>query len=170
MIFDRTTGQRRAKDMDMADHGEEIALSRGLDYLGSISRMLKDLSGFSTLIYELIQNADDASGATAMGFDATADALIVWNDGHFEDCGHQELSPDDCPWWVKGGRRCDFHSFRSVSSGDKARRADLTGAFGIGFTAVYQVTDRPELISSGRHWLIDETLPEDSRIHERRCE
>jgi len=42
----------------------EYKLGRGIDYLGSIARMLRDLSGFATLIYELLQNADDTPGAT----------------------------------------------------------------------------------------------------------
>jgi Domain of unknown function (DUF3883) len=142
----------------------ERRLGRGIDYLGAIARMLRDLTGFSTLAYELIQNADDAPGATAMSFDVGHEALVVWNDGQFEDCGRQDLHWDDCPWRTERGRRCDFHSFRSVSGGDKGFREDTTGAFGIGFTAVYQVTDLPELISSGQHWFIDETLAEQDRI------
>ena len=37
---------------------------------------------------------------------------------------------------------------------------------GIGFTSVYQVTDRPELISGRLHWVIDETKDQDDRIVE----
>lgn len=148
---------------------EPQTLSRGIDYLGSLSRILRDLSGPATLIYELVQNADDAPGATAISFDVRQESLVVWNNGVFSDCGRQDLDPDECPWRERGrGVRCDFHRFRRVSAGDKARDADLTGAFGIGFTAVYQITDKPELISAGRHWIIDETLPEESRI--RVCE
>ena len=146
---------------------EPTTLSRGIDYFGSMSRILRDLSGPSTLVYELLQNADDAPGATAIRFEVRPESLVVWNDGVFSDCGQQSLHPDRCPWLREKlpPERCDFHRFRSVSAGDKARRLDLTGAFGIGFTAVYQITDLPELISSGRHWIIDETLAEDSRIH-----
>jgi hypothetical protein len=57
-----------------------------------------------------------------------------------------------------------LHSFRLVSGADKRLREDTTGAFGIGFTAVYQVTDRPEIMSGIRHWTVDETAPEDERI------
>jgi Domain of unknown function (DUF3883) len=149
---------------EQADNVGEYRLGRGIDYLGSIARMLRDLSGYATLVYELLQNADDAAGATAVRFDVTPEALIVWNDGRFSDCGKQDRHPDECPWLIEQDERCDFHRFRSVSAGDKGRRADLTGAFGIGFTAVYQITDQPELISAGQHWFIDETRPEAERI------
>ena len=139
-------------------------LSRGQSYLGSLGRLLRDLAGFSTLAFELIQNADDAPGATRLIFELRPDALLVRNNGIFTDCKHQELDADDCPRLAAKGHRCDFHSFRSVSSGDKRARAGTTGAFGIGFTAVYQITDAPELISSGRHWYLDETLAEADRI------
>lgn len=139
-------------------------LSRGIDYLGDLGAKLKDLQGFSTLAYELIQNADDAPGVTTVIFDVRDEALIVENDGRFSDCGRMD-SPE-CPWRDDPGRkhRCDFHRFRHVAGGDKREQPGVTGAFGIGFIAVYQITDQPELISAGRHWLLHEDRPEDERI------
>jgi hypothetical protein len=130
---------------------------REIDYLGEIARILRDLTGFTTLAFELIQNADDAEGADRLSFEIADRALVVWNNGQFTDCDRQDLPPQECSWLDVREHLCDFHSFRLVGSEDKRRRADATGAFGIGFTAVYQITDRPELISSGRHWIIDET-------------
>lgn len=142
----------------------EQTLSRGNDHLGFIEATLRDLSGYSTLANELIQNADDAAGADEMSFDIRSDALVVENNGVFRDCLQQELP--ECPWFVDPAVdvRCDFHSFRKVASRDKRNREATTGAFGIGFIAVYQVTDRPQVISAGRHWTIRDELPEDHRI------
>lgn len=92
-------------------------LSRGQDYLGNIARMLGDLQGVRTFIHELIQNADDAPGATRMRFSVTEDRLEVWNDGLFDRC--DDLSTMECGWLLTEGHRCDFHSFRMVGSGDK---------------------------------------------------
>lgn len=141
-------------------------ISRGTNHLGNIRRILRDLTGYSTLAHELIQNADDAGDASRLVFDVRDDALVLFNDGAFSDCGQQDLGLDECPWLEEHQppRRCDFHSFREVGSGDKGNRSDTTGAFGIGFTAVYQITDAPELISSDRHWMLDELAAESDRI------
>lgn len=139
--------------------------NRGISYHGNLGRVLRDLTGFTTLMFELLQNADDA-GATTMRIDVGQDALAVVNDAVFSDCGNQDLPPEDCLYLAEYGHRCDFHSFREVASGDKRDRADTTGAFGIGFTAVYQVADTAVLISNGRRWDIDEMRPEASRIIE----
>ncbi|MDZ5446063.1 DUF3883 domain-containing protein [Micromonospora sp. 4G57] len=127
--------------------------------------MLRDLTGFATLTFELLQNADDA-GATTLRVDITHDALVVFNDAVFSDCGDQDLAPGECLFLAERGHRCDFHSFREVASGDKRDRIDTTGAFGIGFTAVYQVADTAVLVSNGRRWDIDEMQPEERRIME----
>jgi len=139
-------------------------LSRGIDYLGNLGAKLKDLQGYETLAHELIQNADDAKNVSSMTFDIREDAIHVDNDGIFTDC--KEVEESECPWKNNPsiGHRCDFHRFRFVASGDKRDQIGTTGAFGIGFFTVYQVTDNPELISSGRHWKIHEDLPEDKRI------
>ncbi|MCP4542411.1 MAG: DUF3883 domain-containing protein [Chloroflexi bacterium] len=133
---------------------EEGYLSLGVEYLGFLNGQLRDLRGYITLANELIQNADDVPGATEIIFDVCDDALVVENDGVFSDCEHMQHS--DCPWLREPdkGYRCDFHRFRLTASGDKRRQSNTTGAFGIGFIAVYQITDQPEVMSKGRHWII----------------
>lgn len=138
------------------------SLSRGWDHLGNIERTLGDLQGSRTAVYELIQNADDAPGATRMRFVVADDALEVWNDGVFERCS--DVTSAECEWLGPRTHRCDFHSFRKMASGDKRNRPGTTGAFGVGFTAVYQFTDRPELLSNGEHWFVDEMVAEQDRI------
>ena len=62
-------------------------LSRGIDHLGDLGAKLRDLQGYRTLAYELIQNADDARESKSVTFDVSQEALIVDNDGVFSDCG-----------------------------------------------------------------------------------
>jgi len=120
----------------MSDNVEYI--SQDFDFLGSLSRNLRDLQGYDTLAYELIQNADDVKddngnpAASKIIFDICDDALIVENDGTF--------------------REVDFARMKLLASEGKRDEPDTTGAFGIGFTVVYQITDTPELFSGGYHW------------------
>ncbi len=139
-------------------------LPRRQDYLGNLSSKLRDLVGFTSLANELIQNADDVPQATNISFNVTHEALIVDNDGAFEAC--DDIKAEECSWKFGSTSRkmCDFHRFRNIASGDKRNQADSTGAFGIGFISVYQVTDQPELISAGRHWIINEERLEHERI------
>ena len=137
-------------------------LSLGVDYLGFLNAELRDLRGFRTLANELVQNANDAKGATWVRFDACDDALIVENNGVFSDCG--EVEHPICPWHADRGHLCDFHRFRRTASGDKRREANTTGAFGIGFISVYQITDHPELFSGERRWIIRPEKTEAERI------
>jgi hypothetical protein len=140
--------------------------SREDDHIGLMSRTLRELTGFTTMVFELIQNADDTETATCLRFDVRDEALVVEDDGGFTDCERQDLGVHSCPFLAERGHRCDFHSFRLFSSADKRRRHNTTGAMGIGFTSVYQVTDRPELISGRLHWVIDETKEQNERIVE----
>jgi len=142
-------------------------LSLGTDYLGVLNAELRGLKGYATMARELIQNADDAVGegkkpATEIRFDVNDDALVVWNDSVFSDCGMQ--GDRECPWKANRGFRCDFHRFRTTAGSDKRGEAGTTGAFGIGFISVYQITDYPEIRSNGWHWAIDPSQPEERRI------
>ena len=127
-----------------------------VNYLGFLEAQLRDLQGIDALAYELIQNADDVrdeSGrpqTTWLSFDVTDEALIVENDGVF--------------------RSVDFERLQNIASGGKREEAGTTGAFGLGFIAVYQITDAPEIFSNGIHWTIRPQAPPDRRIRERRVE
>ena len=129
-------------------------LSQSVSYLGFLSQQLGDLTGKTVLAHELIQNADDAKDeagnftATRITFDVTDEALIVSNDAVF--------------------REEDFKRMRNVASGSKREEfgQSTTGMFGVGFISVYQVTDRPEIISAGRKWVLRPEFPEDQRIEE----
>lgn len=136
-------------------------LSKSSDYLDTLATTLRDLGGPNTIPHELAQNADDAGNATTLRFSVTDDALLVWNDGTFTDCGEDT---DTCPW----ERRCDLHAFRQFAGRTKAQDTATTGAFGVGFTSVYQITDAPELLYDDEHWLLDETAAPDERL--RSCE
>ena len=137
-------------------------LSRSIDYLGNLGAKLRDLQGYGTLAHELIQNADDAP-ASWMSFDIRQDSLVLDNDGVFSSC--EDIEAPECLRRTNdGAHRCDFHRFRLIGSGDKRLQEGTTGAFGIGFISVYQLTDQPELISAGRHWTLHEERSEAERI------
>ncbi len=138
-------------------------LSRRIDYLGDLGAKLRDLQGYGTLAHELIQNADDAP-ASWMSFDIRQDALVLDNDGVFSGC--EDIEAPECLWRTNDNdaHRCDFHRFRLIGSGDKRLQDGTTGAFGIGFISVYQLTDQPELISAGHHWTLREERSEAERI------
>lgn len=151
------------------DETQNIHFSQERDFWGNLKRDLQELRGISTLVYELIQNADDVKtldgqpgGARSITFDIREDSLIVENDGQFSNCG--KLEKFECPWKESRGHRCDFHRMKQVGGGDKVNQTENTGAFGIGFNAVYQMTDHPEIISNGWHWHLHPENERDQRI------
>ena len=94
-------------------------------------------------------DAKDDSGnlcATEIVFDVRDDALVVSNDAVF--------------------RQVDFDRLREVASGSKRTEDGVrtTGAFGVGFISLYQITDQPEIRSAGQHWVLRPDNPEDERI------
>ncbi len=127
-----------------------------VDYLGFLEAQLRDLQGIDRLAYELIQNADDVQAAgdaappTRLTFDVTDEALVVQNDSVF--------------------RPVDFQRLQSIAGGGKREEPQTTGAFGLGFIAVYQVTDTPEIFSNNLHWVIRPEAPPERRIREQPAE
>ena len=140
-------------------------LSYSAPLISNIRQVLTGLQGFDSMAREIIQNADDA-GAKNIRFDITDEALIVWNDADFLNCG---LDSDECTWSSEGSLRtdrkkaCDFHAISKVGSGNKYNQPGLTGMFGIGFVSVYQLTDQP-VIRSGDVELTLDPLSEKNQV------
>ena len=111
-------------------------------------RLYSDKTHF---VYELIQNADD-SGSSYLKLQLDENGLLIWNDGRqFEEQ--------------------DVRKICSLGSSDK----DLThiGTFGIGFKAVYNYTEFPEIYSDDESFRIqdfikpegiDEVTPEIAKL------
>lgn len=113
--------------------------------LGNIRSHLAGLQGYDVMALELIQNADDAK-AEEVVFDITVNGLLVRNSGQFTYCG--DLNKP-CAFLSEGNYKCDYHRITDVGSGGKLSRGENIGRFGIGFVSTYQVTDHPEIRSSG---------------------
>ncbi len=114
--------------------------------LGNIRSHLAGLQGYDVMALELIQNADDAV-AERIVFDITDHGLLVCNSGLFTYCGDLHSRP--CGFIATNNYSCDYHRIADVGSGGKLSRGENIGRFGIGFVSTYQVTDHPEIRSSG---------------------
>ncbi|XKF14679.1 DUF3883 domain-containing protein [Halomonas sp. BLK-85] len=124
---------------------KKVSGSYTANLLGNIKSHLAGLHGYDVMALELIQNADDAK-AKEIVFDITDSGLLVCNSGEFTYCG--DLN-NECKFLVDGNYKCDYHRITDVGSGGKLSRGENIGRFGIGFVSTYQITDHPEIRSSG---------------------
>ncbi len=97
-------------------------------------------------LFELLQNAEDA-GAASWEVDLRPDEVLVWHDGDPFDARD-----------VVG----------VLSIGQTTKRADQIGLFGVGFKAVYEVSERPQFASGPfRFEIADVSIPRrlDAALH-----
>jgi uncharacterized protein DUF3883 len=107
-------------------------LQQTVDYADFLRTLVVDLAGGASLAYELIQNADDAPHVTELIFDFQPDRLRIENNASF--------------------RKEDFNRLLHLAGGGKRSEEGTIGSFGIGFNAVYHVTDHPVIRSLGKKW------------------
>ena len=107
------------------------------EHLRIYKRLYSDKTHF---VSELIQNADD-SKSQHLELQLDSNALLVWNDG-------RQFTEED------------VRNICSLGLSDK----DLTqiGTFGIGFKAVYNYTDSPEIYSGIERFLIRDLIKPES--------
>ncbi len=116
-----------------------------VDKLDTIRSAIAGYAGGTAIARELVQNADDALRQ------GSYDARAAWIEFYF--------APDRLV--IKNGSRFTEQNFQAITrigSGSRREDPDTIGTWGTGFLSVYQITDRPELYSSGIHLVFDPTL------------
>ncbi len=106
----------------------------------------------SGILKELIQNADDGGAREvkiildeAKEFDGTMPYPELKT-----ICGPAIMAYNDAPF-----KESDFTNLQNLANSSKGEDAFKTGRFGLGFNAVYNITDYPILLSTDRLWLLD---------------
>ncbi|XP_052222402.1 sacsin-like isoform X2 [Dreissena polymorpha] len=108
-----------------------------------LNGLLKDYPS-DEIMYELIQNADDA-GACEIHFIKYFEQKQV---GKSLEHG-QILQPALCIYNTSCFTERDFQGIQKLGIGSKADDPSKTGQFGLGFNAVYHVTDFPSFLTKG---------------------
>ena len=98
------------------------------------------------LLKELLQNADDAQ--------ATEICFVVDPRSHskirvFEKCWEPLQGPALCVYNNKPFTEADLVGIQNLGEGSKGDDPNKTGQYGVGFNAVYHLTDVPSFISTG---------------------
>ncbi len=111
-----------------------------------LNRLLEDYTDGFSVLKELVQNADDA-GATEVRFlydeRTNEDAMTLLLDKGMKECQGPAL-------WVYNDavfRDEDFVNIEKLSGATKEHDTEKIGKFGLGFNAVYNLTDVPMFLS-----------------------
>ena len=114
------------------------------------SRLRRILTGYpceKEILKELLQNADDAQ-ATEICF--IKDPRHHPDKRVFEDIWKPLQGPALCVYNNKPFRNEDIEGIRNLGEGSKGDDPNKTGQYGVGFNAVYHLTDVPSFMTKGK--------------------
>ena len=111
-----------------------------------LHRILSAYPGEEEILKELLQNADDAE-ATEICF--IKDPRHHHDNYVFEDSWKSLQGPALCVYNNKPFTKADIEGIQNLGEGSKGDDPNKTGQYGVGFNAVYHLTDVPSFASSG---------------------
>ena len=142
----------RMLDPDELSIGEEFGQEEKLTT--RLNQLLEEYTDGFGVLKELIQNADDA-GATEVRFlydeRTNEDALTCLINEGMRDCQGPAL-------WVYNDavfKDEDFKNITKLNEATKVHDTETIGRFGLGFNAVYNLTDVPMLLSRNYFVILD---------------
>ena len=146
------TLMNRMLEPDELDFGEEFGQEEKLTR--RLSRLLEDYSDGFAVPKELVQNADDA-GATEVRFlydeRTNQDAMTCLIDEEMKHCQGPALwAYNDAEF-----RDEDFTNITKLNGATKEQETEKIGKFGLGFNAVYNLTDVPMFLSRNYFVIFD---------------
>ena len=146
------TLMNRMLDPDELEIGEEFGQEEKLTR--RLSRLLEDYTDGFAVPKELVQNADDA-GASEIRFlydeRTNEDAMTCLIDEEMRHCQGSAL-------WVYNDaefRDEDFANITKLNGATKENETEKIGKFGLGFNAVYNLTDVPMFVSRNYFVIFD---------------
>ncbi len=123
--------------------------SYGVQKVDFIRQALAGYAGGSSIVSEMLQNADDA-GASQASFHFRSKDFLSWNNSVFTEQ--------------------DWENITSIANGTKRNETGKIGTWGTGFLSVFHLTDTPEVHSVGDKIILnplEDQLPiKRSDIHE----
>ena len=138
-----------AEDLGMfEEYGQHEPLTR------RINRILADYGDGLAIVKEIIQNADDA-GAAEVKF-LYDERLNKDKQRYLIDPGMKDVQ-GPALWAYNDAKfsKEDFENIVKLSGATKEDKRDKIGKFGLGFNAVYNITDVPSFISDNQLVILD---------------
>ena len=135
---------RRAEALRHYAYG--LSFGQREELVNRLRRILEAFPCEKELLKELLQNADDAQ-ATEICF--VHDPRHHPKKKVFEECWEPLQGPALCVYNNKPFTQADIEGIQNLGQGGKGDDPNKTGKYGVGFNAVYHLTDVPSFMSSG---------------------
>ena len=138
-------GAKTARSHSIASQSRGLPFGQHEKLTVRLKRILEAYPSQLQILYELLQNADDA-GAKEVKFvldKRTHRCERVFGDAWKPLQGPALLVFNDAPFTQR-----DLEGIQNLGEGSKGDDSEKTGQYGIGFNVVYHVTDVPSLLTS----------------------
>ena len=141
------TARQRNLQGCSSSEGFESSFGQTESLINRLQGILRDYHHVSDVMKELLQNADDAK-ATEIHFVYDSRSHGTEKVVDKDKWGHIQKLPALCVYNNRPFSKEDITGIQKVGVGGKIEDRSTTGRFGIGFNAVYHLTDCPTFISN----------------------
>ena len=137
-------GVRTMEREMLSRHAQGIPFGQKQDLTTSLRRILDNYPLNYEILKELIQNADDA-GATEIHF--VSDSRHHKDTAVFAPSWKPLQGPALCVYNNRPFTEADLEGIQKLGQGNKLHDPSKTGQYGIGFSAMYHLTDTPSVLT-----------------------